>query len=491
MQGTQSAIENGTGFQPADKLYMESTLLRIAGALFCHVPKVAATRTGEIELNKGIEGKHIVIRPDPKLGQPGPLAHKIFVALIKKHSDYGRPVHSEIHFTRREIGRMIGRTKWGGRDSEHLWRALHEIHHTFVTTHFKEPQGRFLEHSFTIFPEILIERREFPSDPIEACTITLAAPIVSSLQDKHFTCLNHTLMQQLATIGQALYMRTFFHFANHYTGVNRSRLIFQKRYDDVCREWLGGLKVLRFKADIIRNQLGTHLDQLVAAGFLSFYDITKARGQEGLVITFRPGEAFFTDYDRFYRRRAQGELQWEFRADEREIGEPLKLAYLFIEKRDGRKPAPSAFVTSKDKETARQFLTEISLTEAPAFLDFALAAARETNFNVQTLGGLRPYLSRFKARQAAQGTADRETATRRSGEDERLAYDGYRRRAAAAIFDTLPADEQQEIDGLARQAGAGFTGTLAEAMQSTKRRQIVGQRYGDRIKTFEDWKTAQ
>ena len=43
----------------------------------------------------------------------------------------------------------------------------------------------------------------------------------------------------------------------------------------------------------------------------------------------------------------------------------------------------------------------------------------------------------------------------------------------------------------ARQAGAGFTGTLAEAMQSTKRRQIVGQRYGDRIKTFEDWKTAQ
>jgi hypothetical protein len=208
-------------------------------------------------------------------------------------------------------------------------------------------------------------------------------------------------MQQLGTIGQALYMRTFFHFANHYTGVNRSRLSFQKRYDDVCAEWLGGLKVLKYKADIVRDQLGPHLNQLVAAGFLSSYDITKARGQGGLVITFMPGGAFFADYERFYRRRAQGELQWEFRADEREVGEPLKLAYVFIEKRDGRKPAASTFVTSKEKESARQLLSEISMDEAPAFLDFALAAARQTNFDVQTLGGLRAYLPRYKARQGA------------------------------------------------------------------------------------------
>ncbi len=71
---------------------MESTLLRVAGALFCHDPKRAAKRTEEIELNKGIIEKHIVIRPDPKLGQPGQLAHKIFVALIKKHSNYGKPI---------------------------------------------------------------------------------------------------------------------------------------------------------------------------------------------------------------------------------------------------------------------------------------------------------------------------------------------------------------------------------------------------------------
>src|SRR5580700_1086841 len=236
--------ENVSSAQPGDKLYMESNLLRVAGALFCHDQKAAGKRTAQIELNAGVIEKHIIIRLDHALGQPGPLAHKIFVALIKKHSDYGKPIRSEIHFTRREIGRLIGRRRWGGRDSERLSRALHEMHYTFVTTHFKQPGGRFAEHSFTIFPEILIERREFLSDPIEACTITLAEPIVRSLQDEHFSCLNHALMQELGTIGQALYMRCFFHFGNLYNGVNAGRLAFQKRYDDVCWEWLGGLKVL-------------------------------------------------------------------------------------------------------------------------------------------------------------------------------------------------------------------------------------------------------
>jgi hypothetical protein len=367
---------------------------------------------------------------------------------------------------------------------------LHEIHYTFVKTHFKQ-SGRFIEHSFTLFPEILIERREFPSDPIEACTVTLAAPILSSLQDKHFTCLNHTLMQELGTIGQALYMRTFFHFANHYNGTNGTRLAFQKRYDDVCVEWLGGLTVLAYKSDIIHDQLGPHLDQLIAAGFLVSYEITKAKGQEGLVITFKPGHTFFEDYERFYRRGAQGNIRSEFRPEQREIGEPLKLAYLFAEKRAGRPVTSIAYVNSKDVETAKQFLGEITFEEAPAFLDFALAAAKETNFDVQALGGLRQYLARYKSRQVAKVEVKEGRAADRRLEDERLAYDSYRRKEATVIFAKLPADEQQQIDALARQASASFGGSLADAMYRTKRSQITSQRYGARIKSFRDWKADQ
>src|SRR3954465_2342980 len=160
--------ERATAQPPrSDKLYLENNLLRIAGALFCHDPKRAALRTGEIQLNAASPEKRITIRPDPTLGQPGQLAHKIFVALIKKHSDYGRPVSNEISFTRREIGRLIGRKEWGGKDSEQLSRALREIHYTFITTHFKEEGGRFAEHSFNIFPQVWIEGGEFERDLIE------------------------------------------------------------------------------------------------------------------------------------------------------------------------------------------------------------------------------------------------------------------------------------------------------------------------------------
>jgi hypothetical protein len=468
----------------SEKLYIESTLLRIAGALFCHDAKRAPLQTSEIELNRGSADKHITIRPDPKLGQPGPLAHKIFVALIKKHSDYGRPVVNEIHFTRREIGRLIGRKHWGGRDSEQLSRALHEIHYTFVKTHFKTPAGIHIEHSFSVFPEILIERREFASDPIEACTITLAKPIVTSLQDEHFTCLNHTLMQQFGTIGQALYMRTFFHFANLYNGANGSQLALQKRYDDICTDWLGGLSVHRQKSTILRNQLGPHLDRLVAVGFLASYQIEKAKREAGFVISFRPGQAFFDDFDRFYRRGVRTGAQTALGAADTK--EPLRLAYLFAEKRSGKSVASIAYVNSRDVETARQILGEISIDDAPAFIDFALAAAKGTNFDVQTLGGLRQYLAPFKARQIAESGARGRVAERQQAEDLRHAYDGYRRREAQAIFEALPAEERQSIDALATSAGQGYQGSLREVMADVKR-QITIERHGSRIMGAEEW----
>ena len=475
-----------------DKIFMENTLLRIAGALFCHDAKRAPTRTEEIVLNKGITEKNIVIRPDPRLGQPGPLAHKMFVALLKKHSDYGKPIRKEISFTRREIGRLIGRKEWGGRDSEQLVRALHEIHHTFITTHFKKPGGRYQEHSFNIFPEILIERREFASDPIEACTITVAEPIISSLQDEHFTCLNFPLMQQLGTIGQALYMRLFFHFANLYNGTNRSRLFFQKRYEDICVEWLGGLSVVRHKSKI-SDRLGPHLDQLVAAGFLASYQITSAKADDcsGFVLGFRPAQGFFDDYERFYRRRQQGELQWDFHADQREIGEPLRVAGLFAQLKNG-KAAAQPYVSSKEVENARQLLADIPFSEMQSFLEFALSEARKTDFDVQTLGGVRQYVERYRATcEARAAAAVREAAEqeRAAEEEERAAYDSYRRAQAKVIFAGLSREEQTAIEAAAGLKARSFNGSLGQAMRTRAIYALTLERHGDRIKSFENWRS--
>jgi hypothetical protein len=451
----------------------------------------APTCTREINLNKGIAEKNIVIRPDPRLGQPGQLAHKVFVALIKKHSDYGRPVQREISFTRREIGRLIGRKEWGGRDSEQLSRALHEIHYTFITTHFKSRDARHVEQSFNIFPEIFLERREFASDPIEACTITLAEPIIASLQDEHFTCLNHALMMQLGTIGQALYMRLFFHFANLHDGGRGTRLSFQKRYDDICTEWLGALTILKHRSKIVGEQLGQHLDQLVEAGLLASYAIEQARCRSGFIIRFRPGATFFQDYDRFYRQRRGRDFQWQPSDDQQQIGDPLKVAYLFTEKRTGHPAVSIAFVPTKDVETAKQLLATMRFEEIPAFLDYAIAEARKTDFDMQTLGGTKQYLAGFMAlRQHKAAEKVREVARKdKERQDaEQQAYDQFRRSQATDIFAGLPDAEREPIEAQARAHAAKFTGFLRQTMFEFGKVRFTIERHGDKLTAFDDWK---
>ena len=471
---------------------MENTLLRVAGALFCHDRKRAPTHIEQIELNRGVAEKNIVIRPDPKLGQPGPLAHKIFVALIKKHSGYGRPTQADVSFTKRELMRLIGRAEWGGSASEQLERALEEIHHTFVRTRFKS-SDKFVEHSFNIFPEIYLERRERATDPIEACTVTLARPIMSSLQDGHFTCLNHGLMQQLGTIGQAVYMRLFFHFANHYDGHHRKRVRFAKRYNDICVEWLGGLAVRPYQSNIQRDQLGPHLRQLVKAEFLASYTITEAKGRNGFVITFRPGAAFFADYDRFYRNRDKGSVQFNFHVDRQEIAEPLKVAYLFIEKRDGRANAGIPYVPSKDVETAKHLLVRVPFEDMPDFLDYALAEAKKTRFDVQTLGGLKQYLSRYQERRT-QRAATKATQGRREAEgkatERRMAYDRFRRAEADRLFSRLPDKERAAIEEAARTKAPRYprgTGPLAQTIFEIERARITVERHPRKIPSLEEW----
>jgi hypothetical protein len=492
MTATARAAETSEPVQQTEKLYMENTLLRVAGALFCHDAKRAPTHTKQIELNRGVAEKNIVIRPDPKLGQPGPLAHKIFVALIKKHSGYGRPTQADVSFTKRELMRLIGRAEWGGSASEQLARALDEIHYAFIRTRFKAAD-RFVEHSFNIFPEIYLERREHSTDPIEACTVTLARPIMTSLQDGHFTCLNHGLMQQLGTIGQAFYMRLFFHFANLYDGHHRSRLSFSKRYDDISAEWLGGLTVLKYPSKIEQEQLGPHLRQLVKAEFLASYAIADAKGRGGFVITFRPGSAFFTDYDRFYRHRERGSIKFDFHADRQQIAEPLKVAYLFVEKRTGHRSEGVPYVPSKDVETAKYLLASISFEDIPDFLDYALDEAKKTRFDVQTLGGLKQYLPRYQERRV-QRAAEKANRARREAEDKatqrRMDYDRFRRAEADRLFASLPAKEQAAIEAAARTKAPRYargTGSLAQTIFEIERARITADRHPRKIPSLEQW----
>jgi len=300
-------------------------------------------------------------------------------------------------------------------------------------------------------------------------------------------------MQELGTIGQAFYMRAFFHFANLYDGRHRSQLSFQKRYDDICTEWLGGLTMVKHKSKIA-DRLGSHLDQLVERQFLAGYRIAKAKGERGFVISFKPGEGFFRDYDRFYRSRLQGELQWDYTADQRSIAEPLRVAYLFIEKRTGQKVGSQAYVGSKEVETAKQLLTELAFDEISGFFDYALREAQRSNFDVQSLGGIRQYLAGYRAATAARKAAAQQEALlrqRQRGEDELAAYEIYRRSEAKRIFETLSPADREGIETEACQKAATFKGSLQDMMIARRRDQIVADRHSAEIGSFEAWKASR
>ena len=481
--------------QKSDKLFMENTLLRISGVLFCHDAKRAPTRTEEITLNKGIVEKHVVIRPDPKLGQPGPLAHKLLMAIIKKQSDYGKPIQNEVSFSQRELMRLIGRVE-SGNAQQQILRALREITYTRVKAFFKDEKGRYFEHDIAIFTSLLIERRESFSGTLQACSVTIADQIVKSLKEDHFTCLNHFLMLRLGTIGQALYMRLFFHFANLFEEKRQKQgLQFHKHYGDICVEWLGGLTVQKKKSLIIRDQLGTHLHQLVNVGVLSSFSIEKAKSREGFVLAFRPGKTFFEDYDRFYRHRNQGELQWDYHVDRQQIAEPLKFAYLFEARRSGLPIERISSAPSSATEAARAILEHVPIDEAEAFLTFALASAKSTNFDVQSIGGLKQYVAPYRKSREHLALARRAEIARKAKEQteaEQIAYERFSRALAERIYKTLSDSDRAIVDAQTqvKVASYGRGSTLQRTMLDLTRTRITRQLYGNTIPSFEDWKQA-
>ena len=217
------------------------------------------------------------------------------------------------------------------------------------------------------------------------------------------------------------------------------------------------------------------------------------------MITFRPGPAFFSDYERFYRNRNQGELQWSFDADRREIAEPLKLAYLFAAKLMGQPLNAVPYVSQKETESAKFILEQVEFEDAGSFLDYALAEAKRSKFEVKSLGGLKSYLSGYLAtleQRRASRVAHAKHETRAQQEAEQDSYRQYRREKADALFATLPEAERTAIETIARgRCTKGYTsagtGSLSVRIFEIEKARATAERYSDRLPTFVDWKMLQ
>ena len=148
---------------------------------------------------------------------------------------------------------------------------------------------------------------------------------------------------------------------------------------------------------------------------------------------------------------------------------------------------------SKDVETAKYLLTRVPFADIPDFLDYALAEAKKTRFDVQTLGGLKQYLSRYQER-GTQRAAAKATQARREAEDKatqrRMDYDRFRRAAADRLFSSLPAKERAAIEAAAHAKAPRFgrgSGSLAQTMFEIERARITAERHPGNIPSLEEW----
>ncbi|MEA2988606.1 MAG: hypothetical protein QOG83_1317, partial [Alphaproteobacteria bacterium] len=69
--------------------------------------------------------------------------------------------------------------------------------------------------------------------------------------------------------------------------------------------------------------------------------------------------------------------------------------------------------------------------------------------------------------------------------------DTYRRNEAARILAGLPKAARMAIENDARPHVTNFTGPLREQMLQVRIRMLTSQRYGDRIKSFEEWSVSR
>jgi hypothetical protein len=309
MSNNNSLPEGGmqveTTTREFDRLMQEINLLKLEGALFCFDPREAKRRRDVLTFFDARK-KPISIELHPKYGQPSVLAFKVLQAIFLKFdeqgcvpSEDGRCLYNDtVSFTQRELAALTDRT-WSGRTSKQLFEAVMQLHSTKIIASLKNKDAdEWQLASFIVITSALFAGR---GNTLTRCAVRIAPEIMAGLNKRYVAFFNLNRLQQLDTLGLVLYKHVFFNLSKRMYQRKRSSapLSCWKDYATICSEWLGGLKVQRYRADITK-QLGRHLDGLIATGLLNRYTIEKNAAGDGFNITFYAGKGFFDDYDAYY-----------------------------------------------------------------------------------------------------------------------------------------------------------------------------------------------
>ena len=406
----QGAILTSMPPVETDRLMEEINILRLEGSLFCFDPREAKRRQGRIALEDA--RRHpLTIEIHPSYGQPSVLAYKVLQAVFLKLTDEGcastpdgRCTYPEtISFSQRELAALAGRV-WSGRTSKELYDAIMQLQSTKVIGSLYDKETDCWQVvSFVVVPSAYFAGR---GQTITRCSVRLASEVVASVNRRHVAFFNLGRLAELETLGLVLYKRVFFHLSNlNADHKNPATLVFTKDYEDVCREWLGGLKPQRYKADIVK-QLGRHLEALRASGLLRRYVIEKNAAGSGFNLAFYPGRGFFEDYRLYYLDHAQPRLRFQGAADQAKIQAPLE-SVAYFHRKLGR--AQNHFAES-ETAYADELLASHSPDELRDLVDYAVDEAAKTGFEMLFFGALKRYLDPWLANKERRKEHERRAA---------------------------------------------------------------------------------
>ena len=454
---TLSPNERVLELSPDERLFHEINLLRIEGYCFSFDPKGAAKRTGKqdfvelVKTQEGVKSHPISVKPDPDYGFPSTLAYKILQTVLKKLSDEEYEGADSVSFTQRELARLVGRQSFGGANSKEFFRAVMQLNATRIwCSFFDKETGEWKVLTFTLFTEALFSGRKHQ---LRECVLTLHPRIIASLKNRHYFCINYNRLTRLEPIGMALFKHLFFQMSGTYSKLKDPNFNYERNYEAICTTWLGGLKILRYKSDILKDQLGRHLQDLKRIQLIKAFDFVRNE-EGGFKLVVKPGSGFFEDYDRYYGKYRQLPFPFKRAAEENTIKRPLELLSYFHKKRLGVEELAERIFPEREVAYARELAEKYPDALCREIADYGLAKAREQKgYEPQTLSGIRPFINEFFATKAERNRLvseqeARKEQRRKQAKLERLqtAYDSFYKTEIIRAKERLSPEELEAID---------------------------------------------
>jgi hypothetical protein len=415
----------------------------------------------EIEINKKDEHGQTKlswnVTFNPRYGEAGQLAYKIETLIInRKIDEAGRPVPSVIRLgSLNEICRELDVTPSGAYANQ-IKNALSQNAGALISAdlYYRSKDGtrQRLQARFTKY-SVAFTGEELPNgERSDGVTIILNEQYRKVLNRVNTRPLDFQYLKSLRPSAQRFYeIISYQIYAALKYGYAEAKLT----YSDYCAY---SAQPRQTSATQMNKQMykihKPHLD----SGYLekvSYHTILDGEGKVDWVMSYLPGPRAREEFERFNRRHLIGEQSSGLEL----IGEPEVAAspltpeqllahfHLLARGKKNYKPRPDG----QEAGQAADVIRRLGSDGAWFFVEFAVAEARKTNFEMRHFGGALQYLDEAVEALRSQEEAKQAAERRESTEHTREEAEAELRRLAEERARALPADRYEALLEEARQ----------------------------------------